>query len=63
MMECEHCGLERKGGFSFTCTRCGMVLCVDCRVPELHNCVAVVWEFTDKYAKHTLNDFAMPNKE
>jgi predicted nucleic acid binding AN1-type Zn finger protein len=57
--ECEFCG-ETKNMFMFDCKRCGMHVCVNHRIPELHNCLSVTWEFKDNYTKHFLNDYAMP---
>jgi hypothetical protein len=56
---CEYCG-EEKMVFQFPCSRCGMVLCVRHRIPELHECMSVSWVFTDQYTKHILNDYAIP---
>jgi ribosomal protein L40E len=56
---CEYCGTKEKS-FMFTCRRCGMHLCLRHRIPELHECVSVTWKITDKYIKHFLNDYAVP---
>lgn len=59
-LACEHCGTTRNV-FMFDCKRCHKRLCVRCRVPELHNCISVVWVFAEKYTKHYLNDYQMPD--
>jgi hypothetical protein len=56
---CEYCK-SNKSIFIFNCKRCGMQLCVEHRIPELHNCVSVSWKFTKNYTKHFLNDFKIP---
>jgi len=61
-MVCESCGVK-KHGFLFKCSRCGMMCCVDCRIPELHSCPAITWTITATYIKHDLNKFYMPQDQ
>lgn len=61
-LACEHCGTTNNL-FMFDCKRCKKRLCVRCRIPELHECVSVVWVSTDKCVKHYLNEYAMPEPD
>lgn len=38
-LRCNHCG--RTVDFPYTCTRCGKVFCVECHLPEEHDCPAL----------------------
>ncbi|AYK13982.1 MAG: AN1-type zinc finger domain-containing protein [Methanosarcina flavescens] len=35
---CENCGCQTDFRTSYTCSRCGESFCIDCRLPEYHNC-------------------------
>lgn len=62
---CEHCGSKetKVKGFYFQCKRCGMILCVHCRIPETHNCVCVKYTYGENWTKHELLDYMMKPKE
>ncbi len=49
---CENCGKEIKS-LPFKCKRCNKVLCVDCRLPEQHECKTIKrsWEEYAEYQK------------
>ncbi|WP_367279185.1 AN1-type zinc finger domain-containing protein [Methanosarcina sp.] len=45
-MKCQCCG-EQIEIMAFKCKRCGELFCVDCRLPEIHDCSVVIvqkWE-------------------
>jgi hypothetical protein len=37
-MKCDHCKKKIDLGAEFTCSSCGAVVCVACRLPEDHGC-------------------------
>jgi hypothetical protein len=37
-MKCDHCKKKIDLGAEFTCSSCEAVVCIACRLPEVHGC-------------------------
>jgi predicted nucleic acid binding AN1-type Zn finger protein len=61
-MPCGYCG-DRIEWLAFKCHQCGMSLCVNCRLPENHECTPVtrclgtfVYKTVEKHKKREKDD-------
>ena len=36
---CDYCTCQTEPETEYTCSRCGGAFCIDCRLPEEHECV------------------------